>query len=150
MPLLSLIMNHLYDSCAKQWWVSCFKVFNSGRLCRKTAFNFSVVQIGAMKGSWKSVAEIFLLQVALGSATLSPHRSRCLRTGNFSPPIKSKNLFFFLTFKQQYTYMIRQLFLINMGNNFSWTFLNLLSFFISSFGMFLRLITCWDFVCGIP
>ena len=50
-----------------------------------------------MMGSWKSVAEIFLLQVALGSATLSPHRSRCLRTGNFSPPIKSKNLFFFFS-----------------------------------------------------
>lgn len=86
-------MNHLFDSCAKQWWVSFFKVFNSGRPCRKTALNFSEVQIGAMKGSWKSVAEIFLLQIALGSATLSPHRSRCLRIGNFSPPIKSKNFF---------------------------------------------------------
>lgn len=74
-----------------------------------------------MKGSWKSVAEIFLLQVALGSATFSPHRSRCLRTGNFSPPIQSKNitfLLFFLTFKQHYTYMISQIFLINIGNTF--------------------------------
>ena len=94
---LSWIMNHLFDSCAKQWWVSFFKVFNCGRLCRKTAFNFSVVQVSALMGSWKSVAEIFLLQVALGSATLFPHRSRCLRTGNFSPPIKSKNLFFFFS-----------------------------------------------------
>ena len=95
--VLSLIMNYLFDSCAKQWRGSYFKVFSSGRLCRKTALNFSEVQIGAMKGSWKSVAEIFLLQVALGSATLSPHRSRCLRIGNFSPPIKSKSLFFFFS-----------------------------------------------------
>ena len=45
-----------------------------------------------MKRMWESAAEIFVLQVALASATFFPNRERCLKVGNFLPPIKSKKL----------------------------------------------------------